>query len=138
MKLYKIKIGFTTILRCLPELTLVFNLSIKLNIGGQYAKAAGTFCQIIEIDNEKEVVLLELPTKERKWVSWYSLGTIGRVSNILSKDQVFGKAGFTRRMNIRPTVRGVAMNPVDHPHGGRTKINVPEVTPWGKIAKHSH
>lgn len=130
--------GFTTILKCLPELTLFYNLSINTSVGGQYARAAGTFCQIIEINRIKELVLIELPTKERRWLSWYTLATVGRVSNIFSKNQIWGKAGYFRNMNVRPTVRGVAMNPVDHPHGGRTKVNVPEVTPWGKIAKHSH
>lgn len=61
--------GFTTILKCLPELTLFYNLSINTSVGGQYARAAGTFCQIIEINRIKELVLIELPTKERRWLS---------------------------------------------------------------------
>lgn len=64
--------------------------------------------------------------------------SLGRASNIFYKNQFFSKAGYNRNLGIRPSVRGVAMNPVDHPHGGRTKTNSPEVTPWGKVTKKNH
>jgi len=89
----------------------------------------------MDINWDLELILIYLPTQTLRWVSFYSTGTIGRVSNINHYNTKPGKAGFNRNRNVRPTVRGVAMNPVDHPHGGRTKTNSPEVTPWGKIAK---
>jgi large subunit ribosomal protein L2 len=68
-------------------------------------------------------------------VSIFCFVTLGRSSNINHKKEFFTKAGFYRKKGYRPSVRGVAMNPVDHPHGGRTKTSSPEYTPWGKIAK---
>jgi large subunit ribosomal protein L2 len=89
----------------------------------------------LEINKTKNLILIEFPTKLKKWVYGYKLATLGRASNIFHKQEIFGKAGYYRLLNNRPTVRGVAMNPVDHPHGGRTKTSSPEVTPWGRIAK---
>lgn len=65
----------------------------------------------------------------------FNIVTVGRASNIDNLNNFFSKAGYKRKLNYRPNVRGVAMNPVDNPHGGRTKTNSPELTPWGKIAK---
>jgi large subunit ribosomal protein L2 len=102
---------------------------------GKYSISAGTYCKVLHIYKIKKVTLIELPTKTRKIISNDSIVITGRVSNRLNTSKCFGGAGSNRRINIRPTVRGVAMNPVDHPHGGRTKTNSPEVTPWGRIAK---
>lgn len=124
-----------TYIKNLNSSSLMFNLMLIYKKKGQYARAAGTFCKIINIDFFKELMLIQLPTSKRKWINWNSIAISGRVSNIFHKKEIFGKAGYNRSNNIRPTVRGVAMNPVDHPHGGRTKSNSPEVTPWGKIAK---
>lgn len=132
LKLYK---SVITYLKNLQPSSLIFNLCLKTT--GQYAKAAGTFCKIITIDLDKELILVQLPTTKKKWIYWWSIAVTGRVSNIFHKKEIFGKAGYYRLANKRPAVRGVAMNPVDHPHGGRTKSNSPEVTPWGKIAKHN-
>lgn len=131
-KLYK---SVITYIKNLQPSFLIFNVCLKTY--GQYAKAAGVFCKIISIDFDKELILIQLPTLQKKWISWLSIAMIGRVSNIFHKKEIFGKAGYFRLKNVRPSVRGVAMNPVDHPHGGRTKSNSPEVTPWGKIAKFS-
>lgn len=117
---------------------LISSVCLSILKGSQYARSAGTFCKILEIKDLKELVYIELPTTKPMWISFLCLGINGRMSNIAHKREVYGKAGYNRRLNIRPSVRGVAMNPVDHPHGGRTKSNSPEVTPWGKIAKHSH
>lgn len=137
IKFTKIILGTTTCLIFLSTLTLIFNVKVFTKTKIQFAKAAGTFCQILEIDFYRNKVLIELPTKIRKWVNGYSIVTTGRSANILKQQEVFGNAGLSRVNSKRPAVRGVAMNPVDHPHGGRTKTNSPEVTPWGKIAKYN-
>jgi large subunit ribosomal protein L2 len=108
---------------------IIFNVSTRTELSGKYAIACGTFCKIIHIYKFKKITLIELPTKIRRLISSDSVVTSGRVANRLHSSECFGKAGSNRLINIRPTVRGVAMNPVDHPHGGRTKTNSPEVTP---------
>ena len=70
-----------------------------------------------------------LPTGLVRIISIFCTGTLGRASNISHKNEFFVKAGYSRNNGVRPSVRGVAMNPVDHPHGGRTKTSSPEVTP---------
>lgn len=124
-----------TYVKNLAPSSLIFNLMLHINKGGQYAKSAGTFCKIINVDFTRELILIQLPTMQRKWINWNCVAILGRTSNVFHKKEIFGKAGYYRNINVRPTVRGVAMNPVDHPHGGRTKTNSPELTPWGKIAK---
>jgi large subunit ribosomal protein L2 len=81
---------------------------------------------------------IKLPTGKIIKVSSFCVVSLGRASNIWHKLEVVTKAGHNRLKGIRPSVRGVAMNPVDHPHGGRSKTPKPEVTPWGKIAKKRH
>ena len=87
------------------------------------------YCKLITINFNKHLVLIELPTLLRKLIKFNTLVTKGRSSNIFHKNEISGKSGYSRLLNLRPTIRGVAMNPVDHPHGGRTKTNSPEVTP---------
>jgi large subunit ribosomal protein L2 len=77
----------------------------------------------------KDLVKVQLPTGLIKIISIYCLVTLGRASNYNNKKEFLTKAGFNRNLGFRPIVRGVAMNPVDHPHGGRTKTNSPELTP---------
>jgi large subunit ribosomal protein L2 len=117
---------------------IFFNLELQSNTGGKYSRAAGTFCKLISINLDKNYAKVMLPTGKIKIVSIYCLVSLGRASNIFYKNQFFSKAGYNRNLGIRPSVRGVAMNPVDHPHGGRTKTNSPEVTPWGKVTKKNH
>lgn len=136
--LYEIKIGFTTILKYFQNHSIFFNFVVNFLKGSQYAKACGTYCLMIQLNFEKKLSFIQLPTKKTIWVSWYCVGTIGRSSNVESKKQFLTKAGTNRHKNIRPTVRGVAMNPVDHPHGGRSKTNSPEVTPWSRVAKFNN
>lgn len=116
---------------------LFYYLSTKPQTLAKYARSAGVYCKLVTSNKFKSNLVLELPTKKKKVVPNTSTCILGRVSNIFCKKEIQGKAGFYRLMNVRPTVRGVAMNPVDHPHGGRTKTNSPEVTPWNKIAKHN-
>lgn len=115
--------------------SIFFNLEINFNKGGQYARSAGVFCKVLSINYEKNTARVQLPTGLIRIISIFSVATLGRASNMDHSIEFFTKAGYFRKKNWRPSVRGVAMNPVDHPHGGRTKTNSPEVTPWGKIAK---
>lgn len=82
--------------------------------------------------------MLRLPSGKEQKVALVARAVLGRNSNIHHKRELTGKAGTNRLRGIRPTVRGVAMNPVDHPHGGRTKTVQPEVSPWGWVAKHNY
>jgi len=77
----------------------------------------------------KDLIFIKLPTSKLIILTEFCLVTLGKSSNKFHYKTVVGKAGLNRKKGIRPTVRGVAMNPVDHPHGGRTKTNSPEVTP---------
>lgn len=123
------KQGSNVILRYLDYRSIFFNLEIEESCGGKYARSAGTYCKIISLNFDRNLVKVVLPTGCIKIVSMFSTVTIGRASNIYNFNQFFSKAGFSRKLGYRPNVRGVAMNPVDNPHGGRTKTNSPELTP---------
>jgi large subunit ribosomal protein L2 len=114
-----------------------FNICSSLTKKSIYAKAAGVFCKFVVKNFEKGYIKIILPSKQSKYLSFDYYCIIGRASNIYRYKHVFGKAGYVRKLGTKSTVRGVAMNPVDHPNGGRTKANQPEKTPWGKIAKKS-
>lgn len=107
-----------------------FDVSSK-NTSAQYAKANGTFSQVLRMNSELGIALIRLPSGRKLYLPINSLCTLGRNSNIFSKFTVFGKAGTSQNIGRNVVVRGVAMNPIDHPHGGRTKTNKPEVSPWG-------
>ena len=132
---YKYRFGCNILLKYSHYTHIFFNLQINLSKGGQYARAGGTFCKIISVNWSKNTARIVLPTGIVRIISIFCSGTLGRASNIDHNREFFVKAGFNRNKGVRPSVRGVAMNPVDHPHGGRTKTISPEVTPWGKIAK---
>jgi large subunit ribosomal protein L2 len=119
----------SVLLKYLDYNVIFFNLELQPGTGGKYARSAGSFCKLISINLEKNYAKVILPTGKIKIISIYCLVSLGRASNIFYKNQFFSKAGYNRNLGIRPSVRGVAMNPVDHPHGGRTKTNSPEVTP---------
>lgn len=138
VKLYTFNLGFITLLRYFPNHSTFFNFTLNVIKGSQYSRSSGTFCLMIQLNPEKELAFIQLPTKLTKWVSWNCVGVLGRASNFLKNKTFLTKAGINRHKNIRPTVRGVAMNPVDHPHGGRAKTNSPEVTPWSRIAKFNN
>ncbi len=123
------------LLKFIKPNTIFFNLEIYTGCGGAYARSAGVFCRYINQNFEKELAFIRLPTGKTKKLSIFNKINLGRVSNILHYKEFYTKAGFFINKGYRPSVRGVAMNPVDHPHGGRTKTNSPELTPWGKIAK---
>lgn len=130
------KSGCNTILRYLNYNSIFFNLEINIPKGGKYSRSGGTYCKIISLNYDRDVAKVVLPTGSLKILSMYNMVTIGRASNHQNLNQFYTKAGFFRNLGYRPNVRGVAMNPVDNYHGGRTKTNSPELTPWGKIAKY--
>lgn len=127
--------GCVAMLRYLNYKSIFFNVEIESPYGGKYSRAGGTFCKIISLNFDKDIAKITLPTGTLKIISIFNLVTIGRASNYQNFNQFFTKAGYFRKMGYRPIVRGVAMNPVDSLHGGRTKTNSPEYTPWGRIAK---
>jgi large subunit ribosomal protein L2 len=119
-------------LHAIPLGTEIHNVELQIGRGGQLCRSAGTSAQVMA--KEGEYVLLRLPSGELRQVHKNCYATIGRVSNVEHSNQVVGKAGRSRWLGRRPKVRGTAMNPIDHPHGGgegRSKGRHP-VTPWGK------
>jgi large subunit ribosomal protein L2 len=129
------KIGSHIFLKNIPPRSIFFNLELKRNCGGIYARSAGVYCILLSKDSDKNIAKIRLPSSKHILISLDCMATLGRSSNLYSNKQIIGKAGRNVLSGQRPSVRGVAMNPVDHPHGGRTKTNSPELTPWGKIAK---
>lgn len=120
----------------MPIGTIVHNVEMKPGKGGQIARAAGTYAQFVGRDGG--YAQLRLSSGELRLVRQECMATVGAVSNPDNSNQDFGKAGRMRHKGIRPSVRGVAMNPVDHPHGGgegRTSGGRHPVTPWGKSTK---
>ena len=120
----------------MPLGTFAHNIEMRPGKGGQMARSAGVFVQVVAKEGEK--VILKMPSGEVRTVPASCYGTIGVVSNIDHKNIVPGKAGATRWRGRRPSVRGVAMNPVDHPMGGgegRSSGGRHPCTPWGKPTK---
>lgn len=131
-----IKPGNALPLKNIPVGTLVHNVELKARKGGQLARAAGSYVQLVGKD--VGYALLKLRSGEVRMVRSECMATIGAVSNPDNQNQNLGKAGRTRWLGKRPVVRGVAMNPVDHPHGGgegKTSGGRHPVTPWGKCTK---
>ena len=131
-----IKVGNALPLANIPVGTFVHNVELYPGRGGQLARAAGNAAQLMA--KEGVYALLRLPSGEQRNVPAQCMATIGTVSNADHINVKIGKAGRTRHMGIRPTVRGSVMNPCDHPHGGgegKSPIGRPgPVTPWGKPA----
>ncbi|PKN03632.1 50S ribosomal protein L2 [Candidatus Dependentiae bacterium HGW-Dependentiae-1] len=114
----------------------VHNIEVVPGSGGKFARGAGAFAQLVTKDEEHAT--LKMPSGEVRMLPLNCWATIGVLSNADYKNIVWGKAGRTRHLGIRPTVRGMAMNPVDHPHGGgegRSKSGSHPMTPWGKGCK---
>jgi len=120
----------------LPIGTIVHNIELKPGKGGQIARAAGTYAQFVGRDGG--YAQIRLSSGELRMVRQECMATVGAVSNPDNSNQNYGKAGRMRHKGIRPSVRGVVMNPIDHPHGGgegRTSGGRHPVTPWGKPTK---
>tara|TARA_Y100000590_G_scaffold444715_1_gene575817 strand:+ start:299 stop:1126 length:828 start_codon:yes stop_codon:yes gene_type:complete len=130
------KDGNCTALKNIPDGMSVHNIELKPGKGAQMARSAGTYAKIMA--KEKNMVTLKLPSGEIRMVLDRCLATIGIVGNKNHENIKIGKAGRSRWLGKRPKVRGVAMNPVDHPHGGgegRTSGGRHPVSPWGTPAK---
>ncbi len=132
-----IKIGNFLSLRNIPSGTLIHNIELVKGKGGQIVRSAGTSAQIMS--KEQNFAHIRLPSGEIRLVELDCHAAIGQLSNVEHEAISIGKAGRTRWLGIRPTVRGLAMNPVDHPHGGGEgksgQGNPHPVTPWGKPTK---
>ncbi len=131
-----VKPGNAMPLKNIPVGTIVHNVELKAGKGGQLARSAGTYLQLVGRD--QGYAQLKLPSGELRMVRGECMATIGAVSNPDQSNVVIAKAGRNRWLGKRPAVRGVAMNPIDHPHGGgegRTSGGRHPVTPWGKPTK---
>lgn len=130
-----IKPGNTMALRNMPLGTMIHNLELHPGAGGQLVRSAGTTAQLMA--KEGKYAHIRMPSGEMRLLLQECRATIGQVGNVDHENITVGKAGRSRWLGIRPTVRGVVMNPVDHPHGGgegRSPIGRNPVTPWGKPA----
>ena len=131
-----VKPGNAMPLGSMPVGTIVHNVELKPGKGGQVARAAGGYAQLVGRD--QGYAIIRLKSGETRKVSSDCMATVGAVSNPDHLNESLGKAGRNRWLGVRPGVRGVAMNPVDHPHGGgegRTSGGRHPVTPWGKNTK---
>lgn len=135
-KFISISIGNSLPLKNIPLGSEIHNIELIPGKGGQLIRAAGTFAKILA--KKKNYVIIRLASKEIRLINSECCATLGKLSNFSYNKIISGKAGRTRWLGIRPTVRGSAMNPIDHPHGGgegKASIGKPQPrTPWGKIA----
>ena len=131
-----IKVGNCLPLSSIPVGTTVHNIEMYAGRGGQIARSAGISAQLMA--KEAKGAIVRMPSGEMRYIPLNCRATIGMVGNVDSEIVSLGKAGRKRHMGVRPTVRGVVMNPCDHPHGGgegKSPIGMPTpVTPWGKPA----
>jgi len=131
-----IKIGHSLELKDIPIGSFIHNIGLASNRGGQLVRAAGNYAQLIQKDSH--FARVKLRSGEQRLIPVNCRATLGILSNENHNLISIGKAGRSRWLNRRPIVRGVAMNPVDHPHGGgegKTSGGRPSVTPWGKSTK---
>lgn len=132
----EIRIGNSLPLSKIPVGTMVHSIEMKPGKGAQIARSAGTACQIMA--REGNMVSLKLPSSEIRIINENCMATIGQVGNLDHSNEFLGKAGKSRWMGKRPKVRGVVMNPHDHPHGGgegKSSGGRHPVTPWGVPTK---
>jgi len=132
-----IRPGNAMSLNDIPLGTMIHNVELQVGRGAQLVRSAGTSAQLLSKDHPQHA-LVRLPSGEERYIAKECLATIGQVGNVEHGNVKLGKAGRKRHMGIRPTVRGSAMNPNDHPHGGgegRSPIGMPgPKTPWGQPA----
>ena len=131
-----ILVGNALKIKNIPVGTIVHNIELHPGHGGQLARSAGGYAQIM--GREGKYVSVRLPSNEMRYVLGECMATVGTVGNPDYFNIVIGKAGANRHRGIRPQTRGSAMNPVDHPHGGgegKTNSSGHPVTPWGKLTK---
>jgi large subunit ribosomal protein L2 len=129
------RVGNALPLRSIPLGTMLHNIELVPGRGGQVVRSAGTAAQLMA--KEGDMALVRLPSGEVRRVFMDCMATVGQVGNIDHENQSLGKAGRARHMGQRPEVRGVVMNPRDHPHGGgegKSPTGMPPKTPWGQPA----
>jgi len=132
----EIKEGNTLPLKFIPAGTFVHNVEMKPGKGGQLARSAGNYAQLVA--KEGDYGHVRLPSGGVRLIRLICMATIGQVGNLDHENVTIGKAGKTRWKGVRPTVRGTAMNPVDHPLGGgegRSKGGRHPCSPWGQLSK---
>jgi large subunit ribosomal protein L2 len=132
----RIALGNALPLKNIPLGTMVHNIEMKMGKGGQLARSAGVAAQVLA--KESGYAQIKMPSGETRMIHLDCYATIGQVGNLDHENISIGKAGRTRWMGKRPTVRGVAMNPIDHPHGGgegKTSGGRHPVSPWGLPTK---
>lgn len=129
----QLRLGYRASLNSIPVGTIISDLALSSEGYSKYIKSAGTYGQLIQ--KEKQNYRIKLPSGIIICTNNNSYATVGSISNDLYSKRVLGKAGKNRLKGWRSKVRGVAMNPVDHPHGGRTNGGRPSVTPWGYPTK---
>jgi len=127
-------IGNSFKLKDMPVGSLINTLELYPGTGGVLARSAGTWLQIMKRYN-KNYIQVKMRSGEQRLIHNDCVATMGIVSNIYSNQMQLRKAGQNRLLGKRPIVRGIAMNPVDHPHGGRTNGGTPPKTPWGALTK---
>jgi len=128
------KLGHSLPLEKIPIGSFIYNISLKIKKEGKIARSAGTFAKLIE--KNSGFSLIKMNSGENKFIPIDCFASIGIVSNPFYCLRAIGKAGRSRWLNRRPIVRGVAMNPIDHPHGGgEGKKSGLKLSPWGKITK---
>ena len=129
------RVGNALPLKSIPLGTQLHNIELVPGKGGQIVRSAGTSAQLMA--KEGQYALVRLPSGEVRRVDIRCMATVGQVGNIDHENQSIGKAGRARHMGKRPEVRGVVMNPRDHPHGGgegKSPTGMPPKTPWGQPA----
>lgn len=127
--------GSCMFLKDIFEGEIFHNMELKKNGGGIIARSGGVFLKLLKNYNNIGYSLVKMPSKEYRLVSMNCKGTIGILNNEDNYLQSIEKAGRSRWLGIKPNVRGVAMNPVDHPHGGNTGESRPSVSAWGRLTK---
>ncbi|MBU4270044.1 50S ribosomal protein L2 [Candidatus Dependentiae bacterium] len=130
------KVGNSLPLKSIPVGFFVHNVELFPGQGAKFARSAGSAVQLL--GKEGDLAILKMPSGETRTVCLDCWASVGMLSNAEYRNITLGKAGRTRHRGIRPTVRGMAMNPIDHPHGGgegRSKSGSHPVTPWGKGCK---
>ena len=131
----KYSIGNVVFLKNLEVGSIFYNVCNINNNKSLYARSPGTYCILLSSNIIERTITIQLPSGCSVNIDLNFFATLGRNSNIWRFKEIVGKAGRNVIRGFKPSVRGVAMNPVDHPHGGRTKTNSPEKTPWGKVTK---
>lgn len=128
-----LRTGSTIPVKYISAGSQIFNIEKFPDSGGFYARSAGTSAVVMNVSSD--VALIKLPSGKLIKVNPNVRATVGSVPLVVRNITILHKAGTSRHMNVRPRVRGEAMNPADHPHGGRTRGGKPNLTPWGKLAK---